>query len=47
MGFVDIDYMMLVLHVFMFAFSFLSMILDLSCVVHVIPMVKCLIDIFL
>ena len=43
MGFVDIEYdaCFTCFHV---CFSFFSMVLDLSCVVHIIPMVKCLID---
>ena len=47
MGFVDIDSIMVVSHVSMFTSHFFSMILDLSCVVHIIPIVKCLVHIYL
>ena len=47
MGFVGLGSMIPTIHVFHVCFSFLSSILCLCCVVHITPMVKCLIGIFL
>ena len=47
MGFVSFGCMLPIIHVFHVYFSFLSIIPCLCCVVHIIPMVKCLVDIFL
>ena len=47
MGFVSFGCMLPIIHVFHVYFSFLSIIPCLCCVVHIIPMIKCLRDIFL
>ena len=47
MGFVGFYSMMLIIHAFHVCLSFFSIILCLCCVVHIIPMAKCLVDIFL
>ena len=47
MGFVGFDSMMLIIHAFHVCLSFFSIIHCVCSVVHIIPMVKCLIDIFL
>ena len=47
MGFVGFGSMLPIIHVFHVCFSFLGMIPCMCYVVHIMPMVKCLIDIFL